>query len=164
MFLRSNHLLPLIIILTVLAPSPSPAQSDSLLNAGVMREVERTQIAQSPETTSLTRSTWGPTLYRTSVEAAVLVEVYEIKENGEPKFLGHGSGVVVSESGAVITNWHVTWPHEHVVVVFYPGKGKSYKDMPADKIWGARVVRVDKQRDLALLQIERSLSGRGIPS
>ena len=164
MFLHSKHFFPLSITMTLLISSFSLAQSDSVLSAGVMREVERTLIAESPETTSLTRSTWGPTLYRTSVDAAVLVEVYEIKENGEPKFLGHGSGVVISETGTVITNWHVTWPHEHVVVVFYPGKGKSYKDMPADKIWGARVIRVDKQRDLALLQIEKSLSGRGIPS
>lgn len=164
MFGYSKQLIPLITILTALFPLHGFAQSDSALHAAFIQEVRETLIAQSPETTNPTRSTWGPTLYRTSVDAAVLVEIYETKENDEPKFLGHGSGVVISETGSVLTNWHVTWPHEHVVVVFYPGKGKSYKEVTADKIWLARVIRVDKQKDLALLQLEKSLSGRGIPS
>lgn len=164
MSLRSMHFFPLSITITLLFSSLSLAQSDSALNAAIMREVGDTLIAQSPETISITRSTWGPTLYRTSVDAAVLVEVYETKENAEPKFLGHGSGVVVSEKGSVITNWHVTWPHDHVVVIFYPGKGKSYKDLTRDKIWLARVTRVNEEKDLALLQIEKSLSGQGVSS
>lgn len=153
-----------LMILAGCSPTLSLAQTESELTRAVINAVGTTAIAESPETTGVTRSTWGPSLYKASVDAAVLIQVFETKDKVGPKLVGQGSGVVVSENGSAVTNWHVTWPHDRVVVIFYPGRGRSYKDLTADKIWLARVIRVDEKSDLALLQIERSLSGQEAPS
>jgi S1-C subfamily serine protease len=119
----------------------------------IKRTLGATHIYSGPDSSKQTRSAWGPDLYRATVNAAVLVEVYDFKEGAEPKFLGYGSGVLVSENGEILTNWHVTWPHQFVVVIFYPGPSRTYNELKEDDVWFARVKKVEKERDLALLQL-----------
>lgn len=62
-------------------------------------------------------------------------------------FNGTGSGVLVAE-GLVVTNAHVVWPFDVVGVLFPGGERRT-----------ARVIGVDAQADLAILEV----SGPGLP-
>ena len=59
---------------------------------------------------------------------------------------GFGSGVVVSPSGLVLTNYHVIHRAETLRVFFYDPKDNNYYD--------AEVIGVDPVADLALLQLK----------
>lgn len=61
-----------------------------------------------------------------------------------------GSGVVIDTKGNVITNWHVVKNLPKVVVVFKP---KNTAELKKELAFTARVRKVDKRRDLALLKI-----------
>lgn len=56
--------------------------------------------------------------------------------------IGHGSGFIVSNDGYVLTNAHVVGDSGKAIVVL------------KDKELGARVIRVDDKRDIALLKID----------
>src|SRR5207253_1578705 len=60
---------------------------------------------------------------------------------------GSGSGFCINVSGLLITNEHVVSGDKEVTVVFNPS-AKEQKVLPA------KVLRADKKRDLALLQVE----------
>lgn len=62
-----------------------------------------------------------------------------------PKNLQHGSGVVISSDGRIITNNHVVDGVEDIYVVTYDGK--AYK---------AELLYADKDIDLALIKIDRT--------
>lgn len=113
----------------------------------------RVPVSKGPDSSRITRSAWGPELYRSTVTAAVLVEIYNFRRGAEPEFLGHGSGVLISEKGEIITNLHIVRGHRHVVIFFYPGTKRTYLDLEPGDIWFAEVVRIDDKRDLALLQL-----------
>ncbi len=63
---------------------------------------------------------------------------------------GLGTGSVISSSGLILTNHHVIEGAKLVYVFLYPGAGKSSNIGHA---YLARVVRLDQQRDLALLKL-----------
>lgn len=62
-----------------------------------------------------------------------------------PNNLQHGSGVIISSDGQIITNNHVVKDMEEIYVVMYDGK--AYK---------AHLLYADEEIDLALIQINRS--------
>ena len=63
-----------------------------------------------------------------------------------------GSGVVISASGEVVTNWHVIHKASKVRCLLYDGSALS-----------ARVVGKDKDTDLALLQLEMPKGAKLLP-
>ena len=62
---------------------------------------------------------------------------------------GSGSGVVINDKAHVVTNWHVVEDFSEVDVVFKPPVGS--KAVPSS-IHRSRVLAVDKNRDLALIE------------
>ena len=63
-----------------------------------------------------------------------------------------GAGVIISTKGEILTNWHVIKNNNYVNIAFKP-KSK-YKTTPTQNSFlKAKVVKIDKQKDLALLQI-----------
>jgi len=130
----------------------------------IKSSLSRTRIFSGPDSTHVTRSALGPNLYKMSLRSTVLVMVFEYPEGSKPKLVGQGSGVVISETGKVITNWHVTWPQDYVLVIFHPGLNKTYDDISIKDAWMGHVLKVDQTRDLALLKIEMSsINGNQIP-
>ncbi|MCY6485242.1 trypsin-like peptidase domain-containing protein [Clostridium aestuarii] len=61
-----------------------------------------------------------------------------------PKNLQHGSGVIVSKEGRIITNNHVVDGLKNIYVVMYDGK-----------VYKAQLLYTDKEIDLALLKINK---------
>jgi serine protease Do len=62
---------------------------------------------------------------------------------------GQGSGVIVDESGLVITNWHVIGP-----VVLQPGRHRVQVRLRDERRFAADVLSSSPDHDLALLQLE----------
>ena len=123
------------------------------------------QISKGPDSSRVTRSPWGPGLYHEKVSSVVLIEIFEMTGNQKYKALGQGTGVVISPSGMILTNWHVVWPYQDALVLFYPGTNTAYEDLIIDDVWYAVLVDSDQARDLALLQISSNLTGtKSIPS
>lgn len=70
---------------------------------------------------------------------------------------------MISHDGKILTNWHVTSPDEYAVVIFRPGKNKSYDDLTESDYWTAKVVHDSQEKDLALLQLVENGSGLAAP-
>ncbi len=64
---------------------------------------------------------------------------------------GHGSGVIVTQAGEILTNHHVIEGNDEILVIV------------GDKEYKAKVVRVEPIRDVALLKLENSLSLSQLP-
>lgn len=63
---------------------------------------------------------------------------------------GSGTGVVLDEGGRVLTNWHVVAGHPDVAVLFRRPDGDA---AATDSVYTARVVRINRASDLALLEL-----------
>ena len=74
--------------------------------------------------------------------AVVAIEVQGVAEDGTPR-RGGGSGVVVDESGLVLTNWHVAGWSEDITVIFAGSRRMK-----------AKVRGADREGDLTLLEVE----------
>ncbi|MBF0426240.1 MAG: trypsin-like peptidase domain-containing protein [Magnetococcales bacterium] len=59
-----------------------------------------------------------------------------------------GSGVVVTEDGYVLTNYHVVEKSKHIYVTLFDAQGNNNQVLPAE------VVTLDARRDLALLKVD----------
>src|SRR3989442_11045293 len=91
---------PLILIFLLVSVA-QPILADDVIETQIPFETVKKsllniQISSGPASTKKTRSIGGPDLYRTTVNAAVVVEVYEFKKGTDPQFLSYGSGVLVS--------------------------------------------------------------------
>lgn len=60
-----------------------------------------------------------------------------------------GSGVVINDNGDVLTNAHIIADANEVFVVFKPEKGLN---VPISQIHEAKIIKIDRSRDLALIQ------------
>jgi S1-C subfamily serine protease len=70
---------------------------------------------------------------------------------------GIGSGVLIDQSGRIITNWHVLNRNRDVGVIFKPQmEGQS---LNKNDLIRATVVKVDEVADLAVLRVDRIPSG-----
>ncbi|MGD0947056.1 MAG: trypsin-like peptidase domain-containing protein [Candidatus Binatia bacterium] len=65
-----------------------------------------------------------------------------------------GSGVVVSSTGDVVTNWHVVRGAKQVAVVFKPERGV---DIRKELVFAVTLIKVDEVADLALLRVAQPL-------
>lgn len=64
---------------------------------------------------------------------------------------GIGTGSIISKDGRIITNWHVVEDNEYLKVVFMPrGLGATIDEASVAE---AKVIHLQKEKDLALLQI-----------
>ncbi|MGE0141794.1 MAG: trypsin-like peptidase domain-containing protein [Planctomycetota bacterium] len=81
-----------------------------------------------------------------------VVSIYVLDARGgrrEQAVEGQGSGVIVDESGLVITNWHVVTP-----VLLQPGLHRVEVRLRDDRRFAASVLSSSPEHDLALLQLE----------
>jgi S1-C subfamily serine protease len=62
---------------------------------------------------------------------------------------GFGSGIVISQRGEVLTNWHVIDGAKSIAIVLKPPAGQQLR--PTDVVDG-RILRYDQVADLALIQ------------
>lgn len=88
-----------------------------------------------------TRGATNVEVYKKAASATVLVVTDQ----------SLGSGVVISDQGEVLTNWHVIQGASRMAVVFKPQKGVEIKKELA---FAATPVKVDHVADLALLKIQ----------
>jgi S1-C subfamily serine protease len=114
------------------------------------RRLTGAQISKGPDAAGVTRSPWGPEMYRATVDSVVLVAV---------KDKGFGSGVVISPNCHLLTNWHVVGAARQVAVIFRPLPPRSLDTVTKDDLRRARVLKIDQPTDLALLQIDPCPSG-----
>jgi S1-C subfamily serine protease len=113
------------------------------------------QVSQGPEASELTRSPWGPNLYRSTVDAVPLIYL-----PGETADTGvSGSGVVVTSAGHILTNWHVVRDKPYAAVVFRPKPPRTMETLTDADVWVAKHLGSDSKKDIALLQLVGPLKG-----
>jgi len=144
---RTSVLLILVLVLTPLLTTRAlGGPDDGVQPQAVLAAVAGARVSAGPEASPLTRAPWGPELYRATVDAVVLVHV---------KDKGLGSGVVVSPTCQVVTNWHVVEDARYVAIIFRPPASKTLAMLTKDDVWLGRVLRTSQPQYLALLQLER---------
>ena len=149
--MRSRWLLGLFLLFTLsipltVYPSDEPFYSFDKVKAALAT----IPISQGPDASQLTRSAWGPSLYRSTVDAVVYIMIFP---QDAPDTMITGSGVVVTASGHILTNWHVVRDYEFAIVVFRPKPPKTMDDLTDADVWFARNLGTDQQKDIALLQL-----------
>lgn len=110
------------------------------------------QVVEPDENDKDLRTT--PVVRAVQRAADSVVSIYlqnQLANRGEPRTEGQGSGVILDESGLVITNWHVVAP---VVLGGRGGDGLEVEVKLRDgRARTARVLSSSAKRDLALLQV-----------
>ena len=97
----------------------------------------------------LTRGASGISVFRNASPAVVLIFVGEVK-NDQFDPTGMGSGVVISSTGDILTNWHVINGHA-AAVIFYKPQGNA--DPENSTPYVANLVAQSEVVDLALLHL-----------
>lgn len=134
-------------IILLLIASPLMATDEDLLKQKVVTNFEKLiakSKIQEPTQEIVTRSPIGSKLYRTASNGVVLVATANDVV---------GSGVVVSYRGLVITNWHVVENEPVVGIVFKQAFRGDKTSLTEKDIYFAKVLKTDRVRDLALLQV-----------
>ena len=137
----------IICFLFLLLTSKAFAIDEEMLKQSVLRHFEKVLTGakiQEPALDIPIRSPAGPKLYRLVVNAVVYIGT------GDGVF---GSGVVVSNSGLIITNWHVVGNESAVAVLFKQAIRQDKTGLRKEDIFAAKVLKTDRMRDLALLRI-----------
>ncbi len=152
----SRALLVVAFFLTALSLSGSVAADSQLWVPieSIKAALSNVRVSAGPDASKLTRSPWGPEVYRNTVGSVVLVHAIE-NRLGSWVATRSGSGVAVFGNCDIVTNWHVVQEAKHAVVVFWPVPPKTMQTLTRNDYWLARVARTDQPRDLALLQLER---------
>ena len=148
--MRPRWLLGFLLIVTISVPITAyPGDEPQYSFDQVKAALANIPVSQGPDASKLTRSSAGPQLYRNTVDAVVLIYL-----PGETPGTGvSGSGVVVTGSGHIFTNWHVIRENEYAVVVFRPKAPKTMEDLTDSDIWVARNLGTDAKKDIGLLQL-----------
>lgn len=132
-------------LMLVLLLGLAEGQTSDVDPEAVARRLAAARISRGPDAAGVTRSPWGPEMYRATVDSVVLVAV---------KDKGFGSGVVISPNCHILTNWHVVEDARRVAVVFRPLPPRSLDILTKDDVRLARVLKTDQPTDLALLQLD----------
>lgn len=82
-------------------------------------------------------------IFKNLIKSTVLIE----SDSGEL-----GSGVVLSDDGKILTNWHVIKNSSLVRVAFKPTSNIT-SNPSKNAFLKAKIIKVDKQKDLAIVQI-----------
>jgi S1-C subfamily serine protease len=72
-----------------------------------------------------------------------IVYVQTIRDTGNTKEIESGSGVLITSDGVIVTNAHVIKDHDHILVTTNDNRQH-----------GARIIGIDEQTDLAVIQIK----------
>ena len=134
-------------VLFLIIASPSLATDEEALKQKVASNFERLitrSKIQEPSQDIVTRSPGGSKLYRSASNGIVLV--FTANDT-------MGSGVVLSNSGLVVTNWHVVENEPRVGIIFKEATRQDRIPLQKEDIFIAKVLKTDPIRDLALLQI-----------
>lgn len=126
-------------------PSNEPQYSFDQVKTALAHVV----ISHGPEVSKQTRSPLDPHLYRNSVDAVPLIFL----PGKTPGSGVSGSGVVVTASGQVLTNWHVIRDNKHALVIFRPHPPRTMADLTPSDVWVARNLWTDAKKDIGLLQL-----------
>lgn len=102
----------------------------------------------------LTRGVRDASLYKKVSPSVVLI----ITKDGDQ--IGIGSGTLISNSGEIITNWHVVKGFSDVAVAFKPTV--EGKEPTAADIVRGHVERIDETADLALVKVSAVPAGREV--
>jgi len=138
---------PLVCVFILLLASTSYALDEETLKQRVLVHFEKVLTGakiQEPALDIPTRSPAGPKLYRLVVNAVVYIGT------GDGVL---GSGVIVSNSGLIVTNWHVVGSESIVGVVFKQTIRQDKTVLKKEDIFTAKVLKTDLIRDLALLKV-----------
>lgn len=137
---------------------PANGQAEPKLNfsfSEVKASLSGIEISQGPDSSKLTRSPWGPNLYKETVDAVVLI----IPVGAKGEIDVQGSGVVVTATGHIITNWHVVKNKKVALVAFRPTPPKRFADLQKADLWVATVIETLPEKDLAFLELYSSATG-----
>jgi hypothetical protein len=101
----------------------------------------------------------------TEVRRATLASVVQVLAYTDERSIGFGSGVIVSEFGHVISNWHVIEregqrSHPHLWVAL---GDPDRPELAPERFYRALVVGADYDLDLVLLQIVSDGEGQPLP-
>jgi len=102
-----------------------------------------------------TRGNTGIAVFRKVSPSVVLVVAAKFKDD-KVTDSALGTGVIVDPAGYVLTNWHVVSGFDGAIIFFKPTIGTEPNENSA---YGVKVVAMDEQVDLALLQIVKPPSG-----
>lgn len=114
------------------------------LRQNLFNDIE--QISQTPKTYSQAQVSFSHAVHRA---APAVVNIYsrqyvnDDQQNRKLKTQGLGSGVIVSDKGYIITNYHVIAQADKVIVALQDGR-----------VSNAQLIGSDKQTDIAVLQID----------
>jgi S1-C subfamily serine protease len=143
-----KHLRLFLSIIFLLAiVSVSFAEEDDVLKEKIRKNFEKLitkSKIQEPSPKIVTRAPGGVKRYREASNGIVLV----VTANDV-----FGSGVVISNNGLVITNWHVVEKEPMVGLVFKKAIRPDKTSLREEDIFFTKVLKTDHVRDLALLQI-----------
>ncbi len=128
------------------ASQPQEAKSPLDLNA----------LQSQQNVTTLALNTAPARAVKKSVETVREIDLSDDKGLAESvvliiSALGNGAGVVIDESGHILTNWHLVQGLESVAVAF---KSSGQAKVQLSQLQRARVLRHSKFPDLALLEID----------
>ena len=149
-FMKSRWFLGLFLLITLGLPLRAyPGDEPHYAFDQVKAALANIPVSQGPDASQLTRSSSGPQLYRSTVDAVVLIYL-----PGETPGTGvSGSGVVVTASGYIFTNWHVIRDKEYALVIFRPKPPKTMADITESDVWVARNLGTIAKKDIGLLQL-----------
>jgi len=134
-------------VLFLLLASPSHAIDEDSLKQRIAKHLEKVTAEakiQEPFEDLSIRSPTGSKLFRTASNGIVLV----VTANDTM-----GSGVVLSNNGLIVTNWHVVENETRVGIIFKEATRQDKISLKKEDIFIAKVLKTDPVRDLALLQI-----------
>ena len=140
-------------VLFLVIASPLLATDEEALREKLLTNFEKVvggAKIQEPTLGTPTRSPDGPKLYRLVVNGVVYIRTTDGVE---------GSGVVVSNSGLIITNWHVVGSESTVGVLFKQAIREGKTSLNKEYAISAKVLKTDLIRDLALLKIASTPPG-----
>lgn len=103
----------------------------------------------------LTRGQTGIAVFKKVSPSVVLVVTGDIK-NEQFSETGLGTGVIIDESGLVLTNWHVIAGSQAGAIFLKPEHGT---DPEQNSAYWARLVAQDPQADLALIRFIKPPAG-----
>ena len=131
--------------------SAAPSSIDSQLFAGsymVTHLLEALDSIQQNSTLGIPRQSRGTgkdytKLYQKCAPSVVLIQAHG----------GFGAGVVVSDDGKIVTNWHVVRGLKDVNVYLFDTSFSKMGDLTEEYVFHGQVKAVNIKRDLALVQL-----------
>ena len=135
---RANGLLAFLLVLPVCAQEAQRPDD------------ERSKLAPAEETDASLRMTPAVRAVQRAADSVVSIYIKHRNQQRDLQLDGQGSGVILDESGLVITNWHVVTP------ALQDERFKVEVILRSDKSFFADVLSSSPEHDLALLQLRLS--------